>query len=76
MKKLQSLFNSANAKKASFVALAVTASSSVFAVDYTDQISAAVADGSTNVTAVIAGSIALGVIGFGVGHILGWFKKG
>jgi hypothetical protein len=44
------------------------------AADYTTQI-AAVTDGETNVTAVIAGVIGVAILGFGVGKMLGWFGR-
>ena len=46
-----------------------------FAENYTEQIGAAVTDGTGNVTAVIAGVIAVAILGFGVGKMLGWFGR-
>jgi hypothetical protein len=57
------------------VALAATSSGAVTAADYTTEIASAVTDGSGNVTAVIAGVIGIAILGFGVGHVLGWFKR-
>jgi hypothetical protein len=49
--------------------------SSSFAADYTTLITTAGADGSTNVTAVIAAVIGIAILGFGVASMLGWFRK-
>lgn len=54
---------------------ALMASGATFAADYTTEITAATTEGSANVTAVILGVITLGIIGFGVGSMLGWFGR-
>lgn len=54
---------------------ALIASHGAMAVDYTAQIGAAVTEGTTNVTAVIAGCIGLAILGYGVGSMLGWFGR-
>ncbi len=46
-----------------------------FAADQTVAIGAAVTEGTANVTAVIAGVIAIAILGFGVGKMLGWFGR-
>ena len=51
------------------------ASSATFAADYTTEISTASTDGTGNVTAVIAAVIAIGILGFGVSAMMGWFKR-
>lgn len=60
---------------AGVVASSVVASGSAFAADYTTQITAAGTEGNTNVLAVIGAVIGLAILGFGVGHMLGWFKR-
>ena len=45
------------------------------AADYTSQITTASTDGSANVTAVIAAVIGIAILGFGVGSMMGWFKR-
>lgn len=50
-------------------------STMVQAADYTADIATAVTDGTGNVTAVIAGVIAVAILGFGVGKMLGWFGR-
>jgi len=57
------------------VTLAATSSGAVTAADYTADIATAVTDGTGNVTAVIAGVIAIAILGFGVGKMLGWFNR-
>jgi len=54
---------------------ALMISGGAFAADYTSQISTASTDGSANVTAVIAAVIGIAILGFGVGSMMGWFKK-
>jgi hypothetical protein len=45
------------------------------AEDYTAQITTASTDGNANMLAVIGAVIALAIIGFGVGRMLGWFGR-
>jgi len=61
--------------KAGLVLTSVAASGSAFAADYTGQITTAQTEGSGNVTAVIAAVIGIAILGFGVGSMLGWFKR-
>ncbi|WP_042149676.1 MULTISPECIES: hypothetical protein [unclassified Pseudoalteromonas] len=61
--------------KAGLVLTSVTASSVAFAQDYTTQITAASTEGNTNVLAVIGAVIGIAILGFGVGSMLGWFKR-
>jgi len=79
MKKLQSLFAAAAqnknvAKVGTGLALAGSSVSS-FAVDYTAEIDAAKTDGIANITAVILAVVAVAIVGFSVGRMLGWFNK-
>jgi hypothetical protein len=57
------------------VVTSVVMSGSAMAADYTAQIATATTEGTANTTAVIAGVIGLAILGFGVGHMLGWFKR-
>lgn len=61
--------------KAGLVLTSVAASGSAFAADYTTQITAAGTEGNTNVLAVIGAVIGIAILGFGVGSMLGWFKR-
>lgn len=45
------------------------------AADYSAQIGTAATDGTSNVTAVIAAVIGVAILGFGVGSMMGWFKR-
>lgn len=49
---------------------AVMCSASVFAADHSEAINAAVADGTTNYTAIITGVITVAAIGFAIGMIV------
>jgi hypothetical protein len=66
-----------NAKSKAALALSLVAGSSFVtqAADYTTLITTAGSDGTANVTAVIAAVIGIAIIGFGVGAMLGWFRK-
>ena len=61
--------------KAGLVLTSVAMSASAFAADYTTEITAAQTDGQTNVAAVIGAVILIAITGFGVGSMLGWFKR-
>jgi len=61
--------------KAGLVLTSVTASGAAFAQDYTTEITAAATEGNANVLAVIGAVIGIGILGFGVGSMLGWFKR-
>lgn len=63
--------------KSCLVAAAATSLVSVgaTAADYTATIATASAEGSANVTAVILAVIGIGVLGFGVRSLIGWFNK-
>ncbi len=54
---------------------AVAASGQSFAADYSSEITAATTDGTANVALAIGGVIAVAVLGFGVGRMLGWFGR-
>jgi hypothetical protein len=62
-------------KTVAAVALVAGSSAAVQAADYTTQIATASTDGTGNVTAVIAAVIGIAILGFGVGSMMGWFKR-
>ncbi|MGP4933642.1 hypothetical protein ACTXIM_17140 [Pseudoalteromonas nigrifaciens] len=64
--------NLLKSKAVKFVAFgsAVMGSASVFAADHSEAINAAVADGTTNYTAIITGVITVAAIGFAIGMIV------
>lgn len=62
-------------KKIALVLLTTGVSGATMAADLTTQINTASTEGSANVTAVIAAVIGIGILGFGVNAILGWFRK-
>jgi hypothetical protein len=65
-------------RKARLNALALAALATPFgsfAADQTALIATAVTEGSSNVTAVIAGVIGIAILGFGVHKMLNWFGK-
>jgi len=68
--------NSNKFLKTALVSSALVGSFSAFAADYTTEITSASSEATGNSTAVITAVIAIAVIGFGVGSLLGWFKKG
>lgn len=72
-----SLLNKISNKKVVLVsaATAILVNSVAYAADYTTEIAAASTEGTTNVTAVIVGVIGVAILGFGVGSMLGWFKR-
>lgn len=78
MKKL--LVNKTRKLRTSIKASAVAAvgfgvSLGAHAEDYSTLITAADTDAQGNVTLVIGAVIGLAILGFGVGHMLGWFRK-
>ena len=75
MNKLTTFLKSRKAKAAAVVTTFTGSAGFAQAADYTSQISGAVTEGSTNVTAVIAGVIGVAILGFGVGKMLGWFGR-
>jgi hypothetical protein len=54
---------------------AVMGSASAFAVDHTAAIDAAVADGTTNYTAIVTGVIMVAAVGFAIGMIVSKLKN-
>jgi hypothetical protein len=62
-------------KTVAAVAALAGSSAAVQAEDYTAQIATAATDGNANMLAVIGAVIALAIIGFGVGRMLGWFGR-
>lgn len=72
---MKNFLMSRKARIGAAVTAALGSSTAVQAADYTTQIAAAVTDGETNVTAVIAGVIGVAILGFGVGKMLGWFGR-
>ena len=54
---------------------AFMASAGAMAADHSALIGTAVTEGSGNVTAVIAGVIAIAILSFGVGAMILWFRK-
>lgn len=66
---MKNLLKSKAVKVAAFGS-AVMASASVFAADHSEAINAAVADGTTNYTAIITGVITVAAIGFAIGMIV------
>ncbi|WP_024612135.1 hypothetical protein [Pseudoalteromonas sp. TB64] len=68
MKTVKNILVSKRAK-AGLLLSSVIASGSAFAVDHTAAIEAAVADGTTNYTAIITGVIVVAAVGFAIGMI-------
>ncbi len=66
---MKKLLKSKAVKVAAFGS-AVMGSASVFAADHSEAINAAVADGTTNYTAIITGVITVAAIGFAIGMIV------
>ena len=66
---MKNLLKSKAVKVAAFGS-ALMGSASVFAADHTAAIDAAVADGTTNYTAIITGVISVAAIGFALGMIV------
>jgi hypothetical protein len=56
--------------KAGLLVTSALGSASAFAADHTEAINAAVADGTTNYTAIITGVITVAAIGFAIGMIV------
>lgn len=61
--------------KAGLLLSSIAASSSAFAVDHSEAINGAVADGSANYTLIITGIITVSAAGFCVGMIVSWLRK-
>ncbi|MBB1331323.1 MULTISPECIES: hypothetical protein [Pseudoalteromonas] len=74
MKKFTNILASKRAK-AGLLLTSVVASGSSFAADYSAEIGAAVGDGTTNYTAVVAGVITVAAIGFAIGMIVSKLNK-
>lgn len=56
--------------KAGLLLTSALGSASVFAADHTEAINAAVADGTTNYTAITTGVIVVAAVGFAIGMIV------
>jgi len=79
MNKLKQMANKAmksrTAKKIGAGVSVALASGATFAADWTDEINTANAEAVSNSTLVISACIGLAILGFGVGHMMGWFGK-
>ena len=73
--KIGNFLKNSKAKMGAGVALIGGSSFVAQAEDYTAQIATAATDGNANMLAVIGAVIALAIIGFGVGRMLGWFGR-
>ncbi|MFL3650094.1 MAG: hypothetical protein ACI6PR_02625 [Pseudoalteromonas sp.] len=69
MKNLKNILATKRAKAGLF-ATSVLGSASAFAADHTAAIDAAVADGTTNYTAITTGVILVAAVGFAIGMIV------
>lgn len=74
MNKLKNILATKRAKAGLFVTSAL-GSVSAFAADHTETINAAVADGTTNYTAIITGVITVAAVGFAIGMIIRQFNR-
>ena len=69
------ILKSVKAKATAGMVLVGGSSFGAFAEDYTAMIGTASTDGTANVAAVIGAVIAVAILGFGVGRMLGGFGK-
>ncbi|WP_274804060.1 hypothetical protein [Pseudoalteromonas rhizosphaerae] len=74
MKKLKNILATKRAK-AGLLLTSTLGSASAFAADHTETINAAVADGTTNYTAIITGVITVAAVGFAIGMIIRQFNR-
>jgi hypothetical protein len=74
-KQLKEFLTSKKAKVAAGLTAVAGSSLTAQAADYTTQITQASTDGTANVTATIGAVIAIAILGFGVGRMLGWFGR-
>lgn len=74
MKKFKNILATKRAKAGLLVTSAL-GSASAFAADHTETINAAVADGTTNYTAIITGVITVAAVGFAIGMIIRQFNR-
>lgn len=72
---MKNFLKSRKARLGAVITAVVCSPAAVQAADYTTQITGATTEGSTNVTAVIAGVIGIAILGFGVGKMIAWFGR-